>query len=530
MKKQILILLLTLLMALTACGQAQADYAYTLIDHGAELDAEFSKRNRWIPAEGGTLEYLLMDVEGIDRPLFSNLDSARIQRWHDGQWMDIGMTVPLTGTHGEVQLSLRDGYYRLAIPIEGKRFIGYDFAVGSLSNLSARDLPAGRETIEAVDVSFEPLYEPYHPDSQVIYYQETYGADTNYCAWEHFVEVKLDDQWCQLPVRFDYSRVLQLAAMDYDVFRNDTFQQQYWYITDPQEPEYYFFPLSSGEYRIVGSSKNYIWYNKAPSYIALPSFTVIDGETPSITDELTQRYELTDLRWQEGLFRAIANSNVQFTTAGLHAGTGRLIVVYETNHGEEFWLECHRLSSTEQVVALEQSIPQNIWLTNPETPEHRAELLLQAEDRQLYAIYLRSERMTEEEILRAAKTVHVWLPGEEKPIDISCTDDNAKHLQSRIPWTQSGDPFPNTDDGTLTLRVDTRENDLVSNRTWRLQRLTNGRWYDMDQQGEGLESDGSAVWGSVELSLPAGEYRLMLHAVSKHGEFTEIPYYFQSIG
>jgi len=529
MKKLRLFLLLLTLLGLAACASKQADYSYTLVDHGTELEANFSKLPRWIPAEGGTLEYLLLDVEDIARPLFSTLDSAYIQRWHDGQWMDIGMTAALTGTRGELQLSLRDGYYRLAIPIEGKGFIGYDFAVGSLSDLSARDLPAGRETVEAVDVSFEPLYEPYHPDSQLIYYQETYGADTNYLPGKYFIEVKLDGEWCQLPRTTDYS--LALMTVCYDICRDKSLQQSYYYVNDPEEPEYYYFPLAPGEYRVVGSTKDYIWYNEDPSYIALPSFTVIDGATPSITDELTQRYELTDLRWQEGLFRAVAHPmETDSATAGLHAGTGRLIVVYGTRLGAEFWLECHRLSATEQAVAIEQEVPLGIWMTNAETPEHRAELLLQDEDEQLYALYLRSERMTEDEILLAAKTVHVWLPGAADSIDIPCTGDNTKYLRGSIPWTQSGDPFPDAEDGTLTFRVVSTETDLVSDGTWRLQRLTNGRWYDMDQHGDGIHCDGSSLWGSVELPLPVGEYRLMLHAVSEQGEFTEVPYYFTSVG
>lgn len=253
--------------------------------------------------------------------------------------------------------------------------------------------------------------------------------------------------------------------------------------------------------------------------------------TYSITEELTQQYELTDLRWQEGLFRAIAHpDNSWSATAGLQAGTGRLIVAYSDRLGWEFWLECHRLNAAEQALVLDQDIPTECWMTNDATPEHQAELLLQDEDGQYYAIYLRSESMTEEKMLECARTVHVWLPGAEDHIDISCTDAKARVLSSRSPWTQSGDAWPDAEDDRLSFRVNTTRSDIVSSGHWRLQRLDAGRWYDMDQEGDGLQCSNWAVWGSLELSLPAGSYRLLLDARSQRGNFSEVPYYFQSAG
>ncbi len=252
----------------------------------------------------------------------------------------------------------------------------------------------------------------------------------------------------------------------------------------------------------------------------------------SITDELTQQYELTDLRWQEGLFRAIAapQEGRFVSMAGLQAGSGRLIVSYTIPSGPSFWLECHSLSATEQAVAIEQEMPLNTWMTNAETPEHRAELLLQNDAGQMYAIYLRSDRMSEEEMLRSARTVHVWLPGEADPVSAPCTDEELQTLTGSCPWRQRGDTWPDAESGTLTLRVNSSAQDLVSDGSWRLQRLDGGRWYDMDQTGSGLQSDCGAVWGFLKLQLPVGDYRLMLDARSESGEFTEIPYYFQSAG
>ena len=171
-----------------------------------------------------------------------------------------------------------------------------------------------------------------------------------------------------------------------------------------------------------------------PGLVGCGQHSAQTGNPYSITDELTQRYELTDLRWQEGLFRAIAQPDDNFeVTAGLQAGTGRLITAYAHASGDTFWLECHTLTATEQAVARERAIPLGIWLTNPETPAHQAELLLESSSGTLYAVYLCSDTKTEEELLRTACSVYVWLPGEADPITVSCTGETAQPLGGQIP-------------------------------------------------------------------------------------------------
>ncbi len=257
------------------------------------------------------------------------------------------------------------------------------------------------------------------------------------------------------------------------------------------------------------------------------------GTEPGITGELGQRYDPRYLRYQNGIFRAIAYPRGQdylrwpATAAGLHAVTGRLIVVYTHQEtGEQFWLESHVLNDLQACMVRERDMPTLTWMTHAGTPETRCEFLLPTDGGPTYALALCSDTLTEKKLLSLARQVEVWLPGERSSQSYSCVDARPRPIRAGPPWDTDGDLMPDRD-GKLAFRLRS-SGLLLYDGSWRMQRLDGGYWRDTDYRGhDGITCADYQLYGALYLELPPGEYRLLVACHDEEYLFTEIPYAFR---
>jgi len=146
---------------------------------------------------------------------------------------------------------------------------------------------------------------------------------------------------------------------------------------------------------------------------SLPKFEARTAAVP--TSSMGQRYTEAQVPALDGCFRAwlAPSAGYSLQEAGLDAITGHLTLHY-VNHANGscvLTVECEPLDEMACALVDDQSLPLMTLLTHPETPEARVELIVPGvADSRYYAVYLRSESLSEDEIIDQFGTLYIRYP------------------------------------------------------------------------------------------------------------------------
>ncbi len=229
---------------------------------------------------------------------------------------------------------------------------------------------------------------------------------------------------------------------------------------------------------------------------ALPSFGRPAVSAPA--SSLGQRYTEAQLATLDGVFRAWLkpSAGYKLQEAGLDAVTGHLTIYYvnQNNGSCVLTVECEPLDEMACALVDDQSLPLMTLLTHPETPEARVELVVPGgTDTRYYAVYLRSNTLSEDEIINQLGTLYIRTPWGD---GYQLTDNTMTALPRTAPAyldARAVEELPTPDKGQ------------------RLQRFRWSHWRDIEPGAEAdglyrlVTSDGSAsyyVLGSAAADWP----------------------------
>ena len=222
---------------------------------------------------------------------------------------------------------------------------------------------------------------------------------------------------------------------------------------------------------------------------SLPQFESHTAAAP--TSSLGQHYTEAQIPTLDGSFRAWLEPGADYVLqeAGLDAITGHLTLYYanETNGSCVLTVECEPLDEMACTLVDDQSLPTLTLLTHPETPEARIELIVPGvADSRYYAVHLRSDSLSEDEIIDQLGTLYIRDPAGHGYV---ITDIGSTTLPDEAPAHQSAQtveelPTPDSEQS--------------------LQRYRWGYWHDTNPgtQSSGLyrivSPDGSAAYYTLE--------------------------------